>query len=276
MSDAKRGIDVTRGRAGSGPPRGALVRSVALPTEHGGWSFVLEPVLLGLLAAPSVAGLLFAVASLGGFLLHQPLKTAIKDRIAGRRAFRTVWAERFAALYAACAVLGLTGAVALGGWSFLPPLALVTILASVQFVWDARNRSRALVPELCGAAALGGIATCVAVLDGWTLAPAAGLWLVLAARSLPSIVYVRERLLLDRGKPIARGTTVGSHATAIVVVAAAAWLGVAPWASVAAMVLLLARAVHGLSAHRVGSRPAVVGVQEMAFGLLTVLLTAFG
>ena len=34
-----------------------MLRSVALPTEHGGWGLTLEPVLLGLLVAPSVAGL---------------------------------------------------------------------------------------------------------------------------------------------------------------------------------------------------------------------------
>ncbi|VAV92581.1 Putative membrane-spanning protein, partial [hydrothermal vent metagenome] len=28
------------------------VRSIALPTEHGGWGFTLEPILLGLLVAP--------------------------------------------------------------------------------------------------------------------------------------------------------------------------------------------------------------------------------
>ncbi|MDX2007394.1 MAG: hypothetical protein SFU83_19325 [Meiothermus sp.] len=31
------------------------LRSVALPNEHGGWGFTLEPILLGLLVAPGEA-----------------------------------------------------------------------------------------------------------------------------------------------------------------------------------------------------------------------------
>ncbi|MBZ0296495.1 MAG: YwiC-like family protein [Anaerolineae bacterium] len=32
------------------------LRSVALPAEHGGWGFLIEPILLGLLVAFSVNG----------------------------------------------------------------------------------------------------------------------------------------------------------------------------------------------------------------------------
>lgn len=32
------------------------LKSIALPVEHGGWLFVLEPVLLGLLVVPSAGG----------------------------------------------------------------------------------------------------------------------------------------------------------------------------------------------------------------------------
>src|SRR6185436_9751194 len=31
------------------PPRGVALRPLALPAEHGGWGFVLEPIVLGLL-----------------------------------------------------------------------------------------------------------------------------------------------------------------------------------------------------------------------------------
>ncbi|HDL49896.1 MAG TPA: prenyltransferase, partial [Actinobacteria bacterium] len=41
------------------------LRSVAMPTEHGGWGFTLEPIILGLLVAPSPAGWEIAAAALG-------------------------------------------------------------------------------------------------------------------------------------------------------------------------------------------------------------------
>ena len=35
--------------------RGVRLKTLALPTEHGGWGITLEPVVLGLLVAPTVA-----------------------------------------------------------------------------------------------------------------------------------------------------------------------------------------------------------------------------
>ncbi|NND04465.1 MAG: hypothetical protein HKN91_16945, partial [Acidimicrobiia bacterium] len=34
----------------------ASLRAVAVPTEHGGWSLTLEPVILGLIVAPTGSG----------------------------------------------------------------------------------------------------------------------------------------------------------------------------------------------------------------------------
>ncbi|MGH8022300.1 MAG: YwiC-like family protein [Limisphaerales bacterium] len=44
------------------------------PKEHGSWFLALEPVALGMLAAPSGAGAALAVAASSGFLLRRPLK----------------------------------------------------------------------------------------------------------------------------------------------------------------------------------------------------------
>jgi hypothetical protein len=55
-------------------------RSVAIPSEHGGWGLTLEPVLLGLLIAPSVGGLALGIAAFGAFLVRTPLKLVFVDR----------------------------------------------------------------------------------------------------------------------------------------------------------------------------------------------------
>ena len=49
-------------------------RAVGLPSEHGGWGLTLEPVLLGLLAAWSVAGAALGVAAFLAFLVRTPAK----------------------------------------------------------------------------------------------------------------------------------------------------------------------------------------------------------
>ena len=72
----------------------SLVRSVAVPSEHGGWGLTLEPGLLGLLVAPSAAGALLAIAALIAFVSRTPLKVVLVDRWRGRRLERTVIAAR--------------------------------------------------------------------------------------------------------------------------------------------------------------------------------------
>jgi len=57
-------------------------RTVVLPREHGGWSLIAEPALLGLLVAPSWAGVALALAGLVAFLARQPLRLFLVDRTA--------------------------------------------------------------------------------------------------------------------------------------------------------------------------------------------------
>ena len=262
--------------AKSDKARRALLRSVALPTEHGGWSFVLEPLLLGLLLAFSWAGALLCVATVGAFLAHQPLKTAIKDARAGRRAPRTVWARRFAIGYGLTAVAAFAGVLAVAPPRFLLVLLAAAPFAAVQLYFDAKNRSRSLTAEICGAVALATMAPTIAAIVGWPWDLLFGLWLLPVARAVPSILYVRARLLLEHGKPTEPTTSLAAHGIAIVAVAAAAQAGVVPWLAEVALGVLLLRSVHGLSPWRIGRTARVVGMQEVAFGILAVVLFAVG
>ena len=260
----------------TGPQTAKAIRSVALPSEHGGWMFLLEPLLLGLAVAGSWPGLALAVAALGAFLLHQPVKVAVKDYLKGKRPLRTVWAERFIALYGLVAVAAFALVLRAEDRAFLLPLLLALPLMLAQLAYDARNQSRALLPELAGALALGALAPAIALLDGWTLTRAWPLWLLVASRALPAILYVRERLKLDRGKPSRRGLVVVGHVAALGGVVALGLLGHAPWLAVAALLVLLTRAALGLSPYRRPCRPAILGLEEIGYGLLTVALVAVG
>ncbi|MCA9913783.1 MAG: YwiC-like family protein, partial [Anaerolineae bacterium] len=100
------------------------LRPIALPTEHGGWAFLYEPILLGLLLAPSVAGFLLSISGVFVFLLHQPLKLAMKDRIRGRRFPRTNWAERFVLGYGTVALLAFALVFFTNSHDFLLSLSL--------------------------------------------------------------------------------------------------------------------------------------------------------
>ncbi|GIK28215.1 MAG: YwiC-like family protein [Chloroflexi bacterium] len=254
-----------------------VIRSVALPTEHGGWGFLIEPIVLGLLAAPTFAGFLLGIAAVGVFLVHQPLKVAIKDRRKGVRPPRAVWAERFAASY------GLVGAVAFiavlaltPSPDFLVPLALAVPLASVQLVYDARNQSRRLAPELSGACALAMTASAIAVLGGWDILPSLVLWLIASMRAIISILHVRARLKLERKKAQSPWLVWAVHGAALIVMIALIIVGRAPWLGAAAFTILLGRTVIGLSRYRTSRSPKVIGMMEMGYGFVTSILTGTG
>ena len=246
------------------PSRSVAIRPLALPTEHGGWGFLFEPVVLGLLVAGSWGGLAIAVASIAGFLVRQPLKLALQDAMRRRSYARTMYCWILSASYALAASVALAIAVALGGTKILVPFAIVAPLAIVQVIYDARNRSRDLIAEVSGAAAMSSTAAAIAMSGGFDLGSALGISGIIVARSIPSIVYVRNLL-----RPSRKWLAVGLHVTAIAIVASYASLY-----AIAAMVMLLARAAH--RARDPTSRAKIIGWREIAFGAINVALASIG
>jgi hypothetical protein len=271
-------VDLEKGfggaqRSGAG---GVRLKTLALPTEHGGWGITLEPVLLGLLLAPSLAGAGLALATVGAFLARHPFKLVAGDRRRGRRFARTPYAERFTLVYAAAALAGFALAVLTSAdYTFLLPLAAAAPLATVQLWYDAAGRSRGLWPEVAGSVAMGSVACSLALAGGagWPLA--LGLWALLAARFVPAILYVRARLAELHGKESARRPALLAHVAALVAVAALAAFRFLPWLATMMMAVLLARAAYGF-ARRWPSTAKRVGFGEIAFGALTVAATAIG
>lgn len=255
--------------------RPANLRSIALPVEHGGWGFLLEPILLGLVLAPSLYGLLFGFAMLALFLTHQPLKIAVKDRLKGHHTRRTIWAERFVLLYMGLAVLLALPALLNSSNAFFVPIIVMLPFIAIQTFYDFRSDSRAMLPEISGAIALSASATAIVILGGWELVPALMLWLVLVARAVPAILFVRSFFRKLRGKPASIPLTYSAHGIAIILVAGFAFIELLPWLSVLAMIILLGRAYFALNSKE-AIAPKTLGFREMGFGFMTAILTAIG
>jgi hypothetical protein len=264
------------GRMQSSPLPAPAWKPVALPAEHGGWGFLAEPVILGLVLGASPAGACLAFGALAGFLARHPLRLWLLDRRKGVRYPRTALAARFFVGYAALASLFLAGAFALTEAPFWPALALAAPIALLALSFDARGRSRDAVPEASGAIALGSSAAAIALASGAPPGLAWGAWALLALRAVTSVLYVRARIRLDRGVAAGPVVVLAGHATALAVAAALARSAWAPWLATGALLVLLARAAWGLSPLRRRVRPQVVGFQELGFGLLTLTLLAFG
>ena len=258
--------------------RGAA-KSVALPAEKGSWSLVSEPILLGLLAAPSWAGAALAAGAFAVFLGNRPLKVILSDRRRGRTYERTALARRYLALYVAIAVAGFAGGLALGGWWPFAPLVAAVPLLALFAVYDQRP-GRHWQAELAAPVAFAAIVAAMALADGWAWPPALGLWGFMAARAVPAVLFIRARLRLDKGQPAAPGESLAAvfvaHLLAVAAVAGLVWLGWLPWLAVASAFVLLARAVWGLSAWRWRISVIALGFLETGFGILAVVLVAIG
>jgi hypothetical protein len=251
-------------------------KAVALPVEHGGWGFFAEPVILGLVLAPSAAGGCLAFAALAAFLARHPLRLCLMDRRRRLRHPRTALAERVFAGYALLALLLLAAAFASSAAAFWPALAAAAPLGLVALAFDALGRSREALPEAAGAVALGGSVTAIALAGGAPGAVAWGAWALLALRAATSILYVRARIRRDRGLPASLRSTLAAHGLALLLAALLARLGGGPSLATFAFFILLARASWGLSAGRRPIPPRALGCQELGFGLLTLALLALG
>lgn len=256
------------------PAPRSMWRSVALPTEHGGWGLTLEPALLGLLVAASGAGVAITGAAFLAFLARTPLKIVFVDRHRHRALARTRAAAQVATaelgILAGCVVV----AVLLAGTRWVLPLALALPLFVVELWFDARSRGRRLVPELCGAVGISAVVSAIVLADSRSYALAFALWAVLAARAVASVTFARGQVLrLRRG---ASSTTASDVAQLVgVAIAIGAWV-VDPSVGLGSVAVLAVVAVQLGWSRGPARRAKVVGFWQLGFGLAVVAATAIG
>lgn len=243
---------------------------MAIPSEHGGWSLTLEPVVLGLIVAPSSSGFALGLCALLAFLARTPLKLAVGDRWRGRRLERTGPAERVAAIYVLLLLVALALGIVLAQGGFWLPLMLAAPLVAVEFWFDVRSRSRRLLPELAGTVGIGAVAAAIVLAGGAAGAAAAGAWVVVAARAIATIPFVR--LQLRRAKRQSHSVARSDLAQALALVLTLGGLGVGwvPMPAVAAVAVL--GAVQVWLARLAVPKTAVIGAQQVVLGLAVVLV----
>ncbi len=256
------------------PGQKPTFRSVALPTEHGGWGFTLEPIILGLLVVPSAATWELAVAALAIFLARRPFKIVSTDLLRRRWLPRTSVAAVAAAIYGSLALAGIAGSIITADAPFWEPFAVALPLVAFALLADARSRSHTLAAELAGSAAMGSTVTAMALADGWDVLPAFGLWLVLIARGIAAIVLVRGQIRRVHGKPTLAPRIYGGQVVAVTIVVVAAIADAVPWISTVAIVGIALLAYVSLRRPPVQAR--VVGWTQIGVGLVVVAVTAVG
>jgi hypothetical protein len=259
----------------SAPPR-LLRKHIALPQQHGSWALWLGPYAVGLgVAGQFVPDLLWlTLAGLGGFLALQPL-TILTKILAGRRPRADLRPALFwLSLYGVAALAGALG-LAAGGHGFVVLLALAGLPVLAWQMWLVARRSERgqMGVELVGAGALAlaapaahWVSTGSTGVTGWWL------WLLCWLQSVGAIVYVYLRLAHRRLPAVpdwperlrlARRSTLYNVGN-LVIVAALAAFGAAPWQTLLPFGAMLIEALYGgLLRPAVGARPVTLGVRQM-------------
>lgn len=244
--------------------------SVFLPKEHGSWSLALEPILLGLLVAPSGSGAALAVAAIAGFFARRPFKALL-----GQSSPRRPGALPAAILLGFCACAGLGEAAALAGASRLWPLLLAAPFGGLFVYFDTQGESREAAAEVAGSMAFVILPAAFATLAGWSVPAALALAAIALVRSVPTILTVRTYIRRRKGRPASAHLPVLTAAAGLALVVMLAALQQVPWLAVVGAVVLLARTVALLSprapqwsARRVGLTEALLGIGYIALAAL--------
>lgn len=256
------------------PGSRTTIRSVAIPAEHGGWGLTLEPGLLGLLVAPSPAGVCLALAAMLAFTARTPARIALVDLRRGRHLARTRLAMGIASIELAV-LFGLVVAAALSAdGPFWMPLLVAAPLIAVEAAFEIRSRGRRLVPELAGAVGVCAVAAMIVLADGASTALAVGCSLVLAGRVVTSIPHVRGQISRLHNRGVDTTSLVVADVAALSIAAAAVAADqrlIAGTVAVAAVIV-----IQRLAAHHPVPRPAVLGIRQMAMGFSVVFIAALG
>jgi hypothetical protein len=249
-------------------------RAVAIPSEHGGWGLTAEPVLLGILVAPSWAGAALGAAAFLAFLSRTPLKLVLVDRRRDRWLPRSRLAASIAAAELALLLAFAVVAVVLAGWSWLVPVAIAAPLVGVELWFDMRSRSRRLVPELCGAVGIAGTAAAVALAGDMAAGLAAALWLVLAARAIAAIPFVRTQVQRLRHEGMSSRTSDAAQVAGLAVALGA--IAIAPAVAAGAVAVVALAVAQFIWVRRPPVPAKTLGLRQLFLGLAVVCVTAAG
>jgi len=232
-----------------------------LPPEHGAWGFLAAGVILGLVVAPSGAGLAIALGVVLGLVA----------RHAGQLALTGLATWPVAVMVGAASLTAWTLAV-LAAPQALPWLGGATIITLLQLAGEAGDRRHGTAGVLEGGLALALVGGGVAVAGGADVRTAVVVAGTVAGYLLGCIPLVRARRKPGSGW---RGDALVGHLAATLVALAGAWWWGTPWLSVAAFALLSLRCALVLRERR-GLTPKAIGLAEIPPLVLLVGATAAG
>lgn len=98
--------------------------------------------------------------------------------------------------------------------------------------------------------------------------------IILGVWATTSIVYVRTRLRLENGKNPPHYPVYLIHALGFILIGIAVLADKLPWGSVIAILVLTLRATWGISPYRRPLKAIMIGIREVFYGFLMILIIA--
>jgi hypothetical protein len=210
------------------------------------------------------------------FLSRSPARLAFTHRGDILSAPRYRIAALGSAIYLGIAAAAFAVALDTKGWRPAIPLIAVIPFAAVFAWYDLRSQVHSMVPEIMGPLGLAATSSALAVAAGWPWLGAFVLWLLMVARGLTSIFYVRARLRLERGQSFGKIAVLIHHVAFAGLIVLLIWRDLTPTLTALAFMPLALRATWGLTSHRRLTRTKHIGILEMVLGILYVMIIAAG
>ncbi|MBK6750281.1 MAG: YwiC-like family protein [Pyrinomonadaceae bacterium] len=251
-------------------------KSVALPVEHGSWGFLFEPLVAGIAVAPAISSVWIAVLVIGAFLMRHPMKVILAGGRFRLGSPQVRLASKFLIIFALVFLVGAVGSI----WNAQPasfiPFAVILPFAAYQIYCDATRSSRQLLAELIGSVAISSSIAVIALAAGWETPKAYALWAIVVARLIPSILYVRNRLYLEKGKPYSHFVPIAAHILALAAVLTLAVFDLGSYLPTMIFAILFLRSVIGLSSYRKKVKAMKIGIWEVIYGTLVAVSIIVG
>lgn len=267
-----------------------LKKAFAVPSNHGSWVWWLGPFVIGTAAGGRPAGDAAAlfVAALAGFLVHHPAAIAVKAATKRRAPADLRPALVWVAIYAVAAASAVPCLVWHGHARVLWLAAPGALVFGLHLVLVARRlERRQMAIELLEAGVLALAAPAAyAVSGGLRAAEGWVLWALCWAQTAGAIVNVFVQLP-PRATPVGAPSPAPPparvrpalplaalslllQALGLVLVAALAAAGEAPWWSLAPFALVAVEAAGNALRAPAGRRPAQVGVRQLVVSVVFV------
>lgn len=259
-------------------------RTIALPTDHGAWVFLLSPLLIGLFATHhfTLSSIVVIIAALAAFLLRQPVIIIVKVR-SGRRPKADLAAARmWAVLYGMIGLLALSFLL-IRGYSYLLWLGLAAVPVFLWHLILVSRRAERKQPgvEIIGSGVLA-LSAPAAYWIGLNQPDSIGWWLfgLCWLQSAASIVYAYLRLgqrelkeAPSRQKQIQMGARAIVYTTFNVVsVMILSILNILPQFLVIPYLLQWFETIWGTFNPAIGVRPTRIGLRQLTVSSLFTLL----